>query len=166
VPGIEDLRIRRFTPDDVAGWARTDLQRRHLVHALENSGDYLAAMLPDGRIVGKIGIRYDEHPGAGNLFQFDVVEDLRGRGIGTALLARAEQLVRDHGCQRITLAVEEDNSDAIRLYRRLGYQEFGVETAEWEQEAPDGTTYIYRCQCLLMQRVLSAAGPRDDPRRS
>jgi ribosomal protein S18 acetylase RimI-like enzyme len=166
VPGIEDLQIRRFGLDDVAGWARTDLQRRHLVHALENSGDYLAAVLPDGRIVGKIGIRYDQHPGAGNLLQFDVVEDLRGRGIGTALLTRAERLVRDHGCQRITLGVEEDNVDAIRLYRRMGYQEFGVETAEWEQEAPDGTTYMYRCKCLLMQRGLSAARPRDDSYRS
>lgn len=80
---VDGLRIRQFGIEDVEKWARTDLQRRHLVEALENSDDYLAAVLPDGRIVGKIGIRYDEHLGTGNLFQFDVVEDLRNLGIGT-----------------------------------------------------------------------------------
>lgn len=152
-----EVEIRTFRVEDVDGWARTDLQRRHLVGALERSGDYLAATLTTGRIVGKIGIRYDERPGAGTLFQFDVVESLRGRGIGTRLLRRAEQLIRDHGLERASLGVEEDNEAAIRLYRRLGYEEFGTEAAEWDQEAPDGTTYRYRCLCLLMCRTLSGA---------
>lgn len=153
---IDGLEIRAFGLDDVDGWTRNDLQRHHLIDALEKSGDYLAAVLPSGRVVGKIGIRYDEHPGAGNLFQFDVVASLRGRGIGTRLVRRAEQAIRDHGCDRATLGVEDTNDGAIRLYRRLGYQEFGTEPAEWDQEAPDGTIYRYRCRCLLMQRQLSA----------
>ncbi|WP_460810954.1 GNAT family N-acetyltransferase [Microlunatus endophyticus] len=66
----------------------------------------------------------------------------------------AEEVVRDHGCDRCTLAVEESNDGALRLYRRLGYDVFGTEAAEWEQESPDGRTYLYRCQCLLMQRCL------------
>lgn len=152
---IDGLQIRTFAMGDVDNWARTDLQRRHLIDALENSGDYLAAVLPDGRIVGKIGIRYDEQPDAGNMFQFDVVEDLRSHGIGTKLLTRAEQRIRDHGYDRATLAVEETNGGAIRLYHRAGYEVFGTETAEWEQEAPDGTTYLYRCECLQMQRTLT-----------
>ncbi|MFC7622907.1 GNAT family N-acetyltransferase [Microlunatus sp. GCM10028923] len=153
--GIEDLEIRTFRLDDVDGWARTELQRRHLIDALEKSGDYLAAVLPTGRIVGKIGIRYDEQPGAGSLFQFDVVESLRGQGIGTRLVHRAEQVIRDHGCDRATLGVEDTNEAAIRLYRRLGYQEFGTEAAEWDQEDADGTISRYRCLCLLMCRTLS-----------
>ncbi|GAB3753708.1 GNAT family N-acetyltransferase [Microlunatus parietis] len=152
---IEGLEIRAFRRDDVDGWARTDLQRRHLIDGLENSGGYLAAVLPTGRVVGKIGIRYDEQPGAGTVLQFDVVEEFRDQGIGTALLRRAEQVIRDHGCDRVTLGVEETNTDAIRLYRRLGYREFGTEVSEWDQEAPDGTTYRYRCLCLLMCRTLS-----------
>jgi ribosomal protein S18 acetylase RimI-like enzyme len=155
VTGIDGLQIRPFGIADVDRWARTDLQRRHLVDALEKSGDYLAAVLPDGRIIGKIGIRYDEHPGAGTLFQFDVIEALRSLGVGTALLLRAEQLIRDHGCSRVTLGVEESNEGAVRLYRRFGYEVFGTEAAEWDQEAADGTIYLYQCQCLLMQRTLS-----------
>ncbi|SDS04189.1 GNAT family N-acetyltransferase [Microlunatus soli] len=152
--GIDGLRIRRFGVDDVDGWARTDLQRRHLVDALAESDDYLAAVQPGGRIVGKLGIRYGQHPDAGTIYQFDVVDGLRGQGIGTALLLRAEQIIGDHGCDRATLGVEQDNVAAIRLYRRRGYQEFGTEAAEWDQEAADGSIYRYRCLCLLMQHTL------------
>lgn len=152
--GAHELQIRRFGIDDVDRWARTDLQRRHLIDALENADDYLAAELPDGRIAGKIGIRYDEHPGAGTLFQFDVAEGLRGRGIGTMLLTRAERQIRDHGCKRATLAVEQTNEAAIRLYRRSGYEVTGTESAQWDQEAPDGTTYLYTCQCFVMEHTL------------
>ena len=159
--GIEGLQIRPFGLADVDRWTRTDLHRRHLIDALEKSGDYLAAVLPDGRIAGKLGIRYDEHPGAGTLFQFDVIPSLRGRGVGTALVGRAEQLIRDHGCDRVTLGVEESNEAAIRLYRRLGYEVFGTEPAEWDQEAPDGTIYRYHCECLLMQRTLSEPTGQD-----
>lgn len=155
MPGIEGLQIRELGIDDVDRWARTDLERQHLVSGLENSGDYLAAVLPDGRIVGKIGIQYDKPPGAGTLHQFDVIEGLRGQGIGTMLVARAERLIREHGWSRITLGVEESNEGAIRLYRRLGYEVFGTEAAEWDQEAPDGTTYLYQCQCLLMHRTFA-----------
>lgn len=154
VGGNEAPEIRRFTAADVDLWAQTELQRRHLLQALAESADYLAAVHSDGRIVGKIGIRYDQHPGAGNLYQFDVVEGLRGRGIGTRLVEHAEQRIRDHGCTRVTLSVEDTNLAAIRLYERLGYEAFGSEDADWDQEAPDGTTFRYHCRCLLMQRAL------------
>lgn len=150
---VDGLQIRQFGIEDVDTWARTELQRRHLADALENADDYLAAVLPNSRIVGKVGIRYDEHPGAGNLFQFDVVEDLRSQGIGTTLLVSAEQRIRDHGCSRATLAVEETNAAAIRLYRRAGYEVIGTESAQWDQEAPDGTTYLYQCECLRMRHT-------------
>lgn len=152
--GRGELEIRPFVIDDIGRWARTELQRDHLLDALEKCGDYLAAVLPEGRIVGKIGIRYDEHPAAGTFLQFDVVEDLRRKGIGTALLRRAEQVIRARGLDLATLGVEDSNVDAIRLYQRMGYQVFGADNAEWDQEAADGTTYRYRCRCLLMQRRL------------
>ncbi|WP_152360472.1 GNAT family N-acetyltransferase [Microlunatus speluncae] len=153
---VAGLVIRPFRLEDVDRWTRTELHRQHLLGGLEGSGDYLAAVLADGRIAGKIGIRYDEHPDAGTLFQFDVVERLRNKGIGTALIGRAEQVISDHGLDRATLGVEESNEGAIRLYRRLGYQEFASEPAEWDQEAPDGTSYRYHCLCLLMHRSLTS----------
>jgi len=49
-----------------------------------------------------------------------------GRGVGTAMLAVAEQLARAAGARCIGLAVSLENPRAEALYRRLGYRDFGV----------------------------------------
>jgi len=53
-----------------------------------------------------------------------VAESHRGQGVGSALLAAAEQLARDEGCHRIHL--ETRNEGARRLYERTGYRVFGT----------------------------------------
>lgn len=45
----------------------------------------------------------------------------RGRGIGSTLVARAEEWARDHGASACELQVWTFNEDARRLYERLGY---------------------------------------------
>lgn len=45
----------------------------------------------------------------------------RGRGIGTRLLIRAEEFVRDRGMHRMELEVFEKNESAVRLYEKLGF---------------------------------------------
>ena len=44
-----------------------------------------------------------------------------GRGIGRCLLARAEQAIRDAGCDRAILWTHEQNEHAQRVYRAAGY---------------------------------------------
>lgn len=46
----------------------------------------------------------------------------RGRGLGTILLARAAQGFRFVGLRRMHLEVTTDNTAAIRLYERLGFE--------------------------------------------
>lgn len=46
----------------------------------------------------------------------------RGHGIGTALMELARQQAREHGYERLSLVVFEQNVAALRLYRRLGYR--------------------------------------------
>ena len=56
-----------------------------------------------------------------------VLPELRGRGIGTELVAAAERLARERGWARISLSVSVDgNPTARRLYERLGYVDAGV----------------------------------------
>ncbi|MDQ1739578.1 MAG: hypothetical protein QOE53_1230 [Pseudonocardiales bacterium] len=50
----------------------------------------------------------------------------RGRGTGTAILAAAEQRVRDRGTTQLAVSVSLENTAAARLYRRLGYQPTGI----------------------------------------
>ena len=50
-----------------------------------------------------------------------VLPELRGRGIGTALLRAAEDEARTRGATRLTLTVGVDNAGARQLYERHGY---------------------------------------------
>ncbi|MEO1057499.1 MAG: GNAT family N-acetyltransferase, partial [Actinomycetota bacterium] len=45
----------------------------------------------------------------------------RGKGVGSALLAHAEQTAHEVGAQRMALDVSVNNDGARRLYERLGY---------------------------------------------
>lgn len=49
--------------------------------------------------------------------------EYRGRGIGTRLMAKAEQDARHAGFDKLSLIVFEQNQAAKRLYDRLGYME-------------------------------------------
>jgi ribosomal-protein-alanine N-acetyltransferase len=52
--------------------------------------------------------------------------ELRGRGLGSALLARVIEEGRAAGATRATLEVRRSNDDARRLYERFGFRVAGV----------------------------------------
>lgn len=62
-----------------------------------------------------------------------VVENLyvepghRDRGVGSALLERAERTLADHGADVVTLEAMAENDDARRFYERAGYHVHRVE---------------------------------------
>jgi RimJ/RimL family protein N-acetyltransferase len=52
-------------------------------------------------------------------------QDARGKGIGALAMKHVEEQIKAQGFQRIELGVFEFNANAIKLYRKLGYQEIG-----------------------------------------
>jgi ribosomal protein S18 acetylase RimI-like enzyme len=64
-----------------------------------------------------------------HLWAFGVVPELQRRGIGTAMIREAESLIASEprGARVIEIGADEDNDGAIRLYRRLGYEDAGDE---------------------------------------
>jgi GNAT superfamily N-acetyltransferase len=50
-----------------------------------------------------------------------VVPELRGRGIGSALLGAAEAVVRERGGELLEINVDGEDTDARRFYERHGY---------------------------------------------
>ncbi|MBW4078517.1 MAG: GNAT family N-acetyltransferase [Acidobacteria bacterium] len=51
-----------------------------------------------------------------------VRSDMRGRGIGAMMLARAEELARERGCYRLQLTSRNVRHDAHRFYVRNGFE--------------------------------------------
>ena len=56
---------------------------------------------------------------------FVVKDGYRGQGIGSALLARIEQIARDQGCQRMELTSAAGRREAHAFYEGKGYQKAG-----------------------------------------
>jgi ribosomal protein S18 acetylase RimI-like enzyme len=52
-----------------------------------------------------------------------VFPEHRGKGLGTALLAKAEELARRSGAREMSLLVESANAGALKLYLRYGFRE-------------------------------------------
>ncbi|HEV3330747.1 MAG TPA: GNAT family N-acetyltransferase [Bryobacteraceae bacterium] len=46
----------------------------------------------------------------------------RGRGVGQQLLAHAISQAQAAGCSRVTLLTDQTNEDAMRFYRRAGFE--------------------------------------------
>lgn len=61
-----------------------------------------------------------------NIHDLAVLPEWRGRGIGGALLAAAEERARGRGCCKLTLEVQEDNGRAVSLYERFGFSDFVI----------------------------------------
>ena len=87
--------------------------------------DAALAAEADGRIVGAVWVRImddyghidDDTPS----FAIALDPEYRGRGIGTVLMTEMLHRLRCAGYQQASLAVQKAN-DAVRLYRRLGFQ--------------------------------------------
>jgi ribosomal protein S18 acetylase RimI-like enzyme len=72
-------------------------------------------------------------------------EGFRGKGLGGALLAKAEAIARLGGHRAISLIAANTHQDALRLYRAHGYQEVArraVVKADWQVEAEDWVLLI------------------------
>lgn len=61
-----------------------------------------------------------------NIHDLAVVPEQRGRGIGRALLAAAEDRAIKQGCCKLTLEVQDDNGRARALYESFGFSDFVV----------------------------------------
>ena len=66
-----------------------------------------------------------------------VSPDLRGAGVGDALVAAVRGWARDEGASRLTLEVMEGNAQAIGLYLRHGFR--ATEQNEAVSSHPHGT---------------------------
>lgn len=57
------------------------------------------------------------------VLDFAVDENVRGKGIGSALISALEKIARKHGVKYLELHVNPKNRDAVRFYGKKGFEE-------------------------------------------
>lgn len=81
----------------------------------------------DGRVLGVAAVHvmpYFEKPGFfGRVMVLVVSEDVRGTGVGRALLAAAEDFTRERGGVAVELTSNRRREAAHAFYRRRGYKD-------------------------------------------
>lgn len=123
------MQIRPFHPADEPAvidlWRRCGLTRpwndpaKDVRRKLAVRPDLFLVGLLDGAVAATVMAGYDGHRGWINYLAVD--PDYRRRGLGRALMAEAERLLREAGCPKINLQVRGTNADVIAFYRSLGY---------------------------------------------
>lgn len=66
--------------------------------------------------------KYLEAPDTWYICGVALLPEYRGRGIGAELMQMAQQQALQHGYKQLSLVVFEENTAAVGLYRRLGYE--------------------------------------------
>jgi ribosomal protein S18 acetylase RimI-like enzyme len=123
------MHIRPYSVADedavVALWERCGLTRpwndprKDIRRKLQVRPDLFLVAERDGRVVGTVMAGYEGHRGWINYLGVD--PDCQRQGVGRALMAEAERLLREVGCPKINLQVRATNAAAIEFYRRIGY---------------------------------------------
>jgi GNAT superfamily N-acetyltransferase len=113
-------------------WAVVDVEEHgfHDPEVWKKRWHFLAAY-ENGGIVGAAAFVVEA--GVGYLDDLMVGAGYRGRGIGSQLLARFEEICQDQGCHKVRLLTDTD-SRAEKFYRRNGYWRESVLQRDYLQE--------------------------------
>jgi len=128
------MNIRPFQPADqeavVDLWSRCGLlrpwndPRRDIARKLAVQPELFLVLEIDGALAGTVMAGYEGHRGWINYLAVDPTA--RRRGLGRALMAEAERLLRARGCPKINLQIRRENREAVAFYERIGFGEDAV----------------------------------------
>lgn len=127
------LELRAFSGDRMS----RAQYRRHLASA---GAAVLVAEAPGEELLGSALVFFRSGSTLARLYSIASAPAARGRGIGTQLLAAAEDAAHGRGCRALRLEVRVDNAAAIALYERAGYRRIG-RYADYYEDGADAWRY-------------------------
>lgn len=136
--------VRTAVPADLDALVALELRafegdRMSLAQYRRHLGSPRAAVLvadaADEGLLGSALVFFREGSTLARLYSIATAPAARGRGIGTGLLAAAEQAARRRGSRALRLEVRVDNAAAIKLYERAGYRRIGRYAGYYEDGA-------------------------------
>ena len=137
-------------------WRSVRDERRHLAAARRSPDIAVLVAENDAGIVGRLSIVRDLHPACAHVADLGlmVARGHRRQGVGSALLAAAEDWARAAGIRKVELSVFPHNQPARALYERHGYRQEGHRVGHFRRgdryldalvmakELPDGEATI------------------------
>lgn len=129
-PLLEDFLYEAiFIPQGVEPPPRSILNNDELQVYVKDFGkkpdDSCLAAEADGKIVGAVWVRImndyghvdDDTPS----FSISLYKEYRGHGIGTALMEKMLELLRECGYEKASLAVQKENY-SVNMYKKVGFE--------------------------------------------
>ncbi|MEU8419921.1 GNAT family N-acetyltransferase [Micromonospora sp. NPDC048835] len=146
VPALVELRLANAEAHlaldpDVYRLPQREAVVAHFTALLSDatSRDAVLVAEQDGQVVGMVEVLRLPEPPAHQILRPEpsaqvhtvVLDEVRGRGVGSALLDAADRWAAEHGLSYLSAGIHHQNADAVRFYRRHGY-------------APSGTSWVRR----------------------
>jgi ribosomal protein S18 acetylase RimI-like enzyme len=110
------------------------LSRRSFRHFLssDTASCLVAERGPD--LLGYALVLFYGRTALARLYSMAVAPEHQSQGLGRALLVRAEAVALDGGAAVMRLEVNPDNAPAVALYRSVGYVDFGILHAYYQDD--------------------------------
>lgn len=117
---IEELFIAML--ESIYTEAQSGYETGYLDKFFTGGDDWICAAECNDTIIGYIAIEvYNETEKFVYLDDISVSEAFRSKGVGSALIKKAESYAAEINAAYIALHVESSNTSALKLYERLGY---------------------------------------------
>jgi ribosomal protein S18 acetylase RimI-like enzyme len=88
---------------------------------LQRDPDLFLVAEENNEIIGTIIGGFDGRRGM--IYHLAVQANMRGQGIGTALLKEVEQRLQARGCKKCYLLITVENTDAVQFYEQQNWRE-------------------------------------------
>ncbi|WP_433544275.1 GNAT family N-acetyltransferase (plasmid) [Streptomyces sp. CA-294286] len=120
-----------------------DCDRNDARGAADENSRVLLARGADGSLAGFVSASYAPWNRRLAIEDIEVAPEHRGRGVGRALMRRAEEFARERGAGHIWLEVTNVNVPAVRAYQRMGFALCGLDTSLYDSTASAGEYALY-----------------------
>lgn len=168
MPSDLSFHIREATDADLVGleWEGEYSRYRHLYQkSMQDAKKGRRVLLVSEaaeKLIGQIFIQLNtipadplKLPATGYLYSFRVRPKYRNIGIGTSLVRRAEEKLRQLAFRRVLIGVAKENKGARRLYERLGYKIFAEDPGKWSFIDDQNSEHVVNEPTYIMEKILS-----------
>jgi len=106
--------------------------KKNLRHLIKHAHVIVARQQDTFEIVGYAILLGRKNSRKMRIYSFGIVAAARNRGLAGKMIAACEEIVRLAHCHMLTLEVSDDNTAAVNLYKKHGFEQYGFRLGYYE----------------------------------